>query len=177
LSRGPGFDANINLRELLDSMLLQAETGLTEMRTLIFELRPESLETEGLVTALKKHVEMVQTRYGLHIEMHLCAEPSLPFLAKEALYRIAQEALHNIVKHAHVTTAQLRLRQDVAGTLLEISDNGIGFNPENYFPGHLGLQSMHERLAHLGCNLEITSAPGQGTQIRASLPLTNKIKG
>jgi PAS domain S-box-containing protein len=170
LARDPCHEANINLSNLLDSLQKQAETGLTEMRTLIFELRPESLETEGLVTALKKHVEIVQTRYGLQIEVHLCAEPSLPFLAKEALYRIVQEALHNIVKHAHVTTAQLRLSQDITGILLEIRDNGVGFNPANYFPGHLGLQSMRERLAHLGGSLEITSVPGQGTQIRALLP-------
>jgi signal transduction histidine kinase len=92
-------------------------------------------------------------------------------MAKEALYRIAQEALHNIVKHAHVNSAKLRLSEgeDVAGVRLEVSDAGVGFNPEQSFPGHLGLQSMRERLARLKGTLEITSTPGQGTRIRATI--------
>jgi PAS domain S-box-containing protein len=159
------------LAELLDNLHSQAERGLTEMRTLIFELRPEELVTEGLVTALKKQVAAVETRYGLQIVIELGKEPALSFMAKEALYRIAQEALHNIVKHAHVNNANLRLseEEDVGGVILEVSDAGVGFNPHQSFPGHLGLQSMRERLARLRGTLEITSAPGQGTQIRATV--------
>jgi PAS domain S-box-containing protein len=161
------------LAELLDNVHSQAERGLTEMRTLIFELRPEELVTEGLVTALKKQVDAVETRYGLQIVIELGKEPALPFMAKEALYRIAQEALHNIVKHAHVNSARLQLSEgeDGAGVILEVSDAGVGFNPYQSFPGHLGLQSMRERLARLRGTLEITSAPGQGAQIRATVPL------
>jgi signal transduction histidine kinase len=155
---------------LLENVHAQAETGLIEMRTLIFELRPESLEMDGLVAALKKQAEIVQTRYGLSIEMELGEERLLPFIVKEALYRIAQEALHNIVKHAHVTSARLRLSGSNAGILLEISDTGLGFNPEQSFPGHLGLLSMRERLERLGGRLEIRSVPGQGTALRALIP-------
>ncbi len=159
------------LTELLDNVRSQAELGLKEMRTLIFELRPESLEAEGLVIALKKQVEAVQTRYGLSIMTELGEEePSLSFMMKEALYRIAQEALHNIVKHAHATIMKVRLCESAAGIMLEVSDNGVGFNPQQAFPGHLGLQSMHERLARLGGTLVISSAPGQGTLIQAMLP-------
>jgi len=167
LERNPG-----QLAGLLESIHSQAKTGLTEMRTLIFELRPESLEADGLVIALKKHAETVEARYGLHIEVEMGEELPLPFIVKEALYRISQEALHNIVKHAHATIATLRLREDdrATGIVLEISDNGIGFEPGQSFPGHLGLQSMRERLARLGGRLEIMSAPGQGTLIRAMLP-------
>lgn len=160
------------LVELLDHVHAQAEVGLMEMRTLIFELRPESLETEGLVTALQKQVETVRKRYELEIVMELGEEPALSVMVKEALYRIAQEALHNIVKHAHATSAKLRLSESeiVTGVVLEVSDNGVGFNPAQSFPGHLGLQSMRERLARLGGTLEITSTPGRGTQIRAVIP-------
>ena len=160
------------LAELLDNMHAQAERGLTEMRTLIFELRPEELVTEGLVTALKKVVAAVETRYGLRIAVELGQEPALSFMAKEALYRIAQEALHNIVKHARVNSAKLRLSEgeDVAGVVLAVSDDGVGFNPTQSFPGHLGLQSMRERLARLRGTLEIISSSGQGTQIRATVP-------
>lgn len=164
-------DSN-QLATLLDNIHTQAEVGLTEMRTLIFELRPESLENDGLVNALKKHAETVQVRYGLRVELDLGDEPPLSFLAQEALYRIAQEALHNIVKHAHATTATLALRKGEGTTSiqLEVSDNGVGFNPAQSFPGHLGLQSMRERLARLAGTLEIASIPEQGTQIRAIIP-------
>jgi PAS domain S-box-containing protein len=169
LHRDPG-----KLDKLLDNVHAQAETGLTEMRTLIFELRPEILEIEGLVTALKKQVEAVQIRHELEIVTELGEEPRLSFLSKEALYRIAQEALHNVVKHANATAVKLQLSEDsskgVAGMVLEVSDNGVGFHPQQSFPGHLGLQSMRERLARLGGTLEITSAPGEGTCIRASIP-------
>jgi signal transduction histidine kinase len=158
------------LAELLENVHAQAETGLIEMRTLIFELRPESLETEGLVTALKKHAETVQTRYGLEIETQLGDEPTQPFMVKEALYRIAQEALHNTVKHAQASSALLRLSENARGICLEVSDTGTGFDPEQLFPGHLGLQSMRERVARLGGRLEINSGGGQGTHIRAMIP-------
>ncbi len=158
------------LTVLLDNVRSQAELGLTEMRTLIFELRPESLEAEGLVTALKKQVEAIRIRYGLSIMTELGEEPTLPFIMKEALYRIAQEALHNIVKHAYASIMKLRLVESEGGILLEVSDDGVGFNPQQSFPGHMGLQSMRERLARLGGTLEITSTLGYGTLIRAVLP-------
>jgi PAS domain S-box-containing protein len=160
------------LTKLLDHLSEQAETGLTEMRTLIFELRPETLEREGLVMALRKQGEFMQTRYGLRVEMEMGEEPQQSFIAKEALYRITQEALHNIVKHASATFATLHLyeNKENASLVLEISDKGAGFNPEQSFPGHLGLQSMRERLERLGGTLHIISSPGQGTQIRAMLP-------
>jgi len=87
-------------------------------------------------------------------------------MEKEVLYRIAQEALHNSVKHARATTVEVRLCVLATGIMLEVIDNGVGFDSEQSFPGHLGLQSMRERATHL----EITSAPGQGTHIRAVIP-------
>ena len=91
-------------------------------------------------------------------------------MVKEVLYRIAQEALHNSVKHARATTVEVRLCVLATGIMLEVIDNGVGFDPEQSFPGHLGLQSMSERATHLGGTLEITSAPGQRTHIRAVIP-------
>ena len=70
------------------------------MRALIFELRPESLEMEGLVAALTKQIAALQVRHGIEVELNLCDEPDVPLAVKEAVYRIAQEALHNAVKHA-----------------------------------------------------------------------------
>ncbi len=165
VERDPG-----KLAGTLDQLLAQARAAQAEMRALIFELRPESLSKEGIASALKKQAEAIQARSGLPVVTDLGAEPALPLAAKEALYRIAQEALHNSVKHARAATAQVRLRVLAAGVQLEISDNGVGFDPERSFPGHLGLQSMRERVSQLGGSLEIASAPGQGTRIRVTIP-------
>jgi len=158
------------LAEPLDYVLALAQAGQAEMRALIFEMRPESLEIEGLAAAPKKQAEALQARHGLRVVIELGKEPLVPFSVKEALYRIAQEALHNSVKHAHATTVVLRLRTNAPETTLEVIDNGEGFNPKQSFPGHLGVQSMRERVTHLGGTLQIASAPGQGTRIRVMIP-------
>jgi signal transduction histidine kinase len=91
--------------------------------------------------------------------------------AKEALYRVAQEAINNTIKHAHATELGISLEIDEDWLVLEVRDNGRGFNPEVEYPGHFGLISMRERLEHYSGRLEITSAQGQNTLIRASLPV------
>ena len=100
----------------------------------------------------------------------LCAEPDLPLKVKQDLYRIAQEALHNTVKHARASKIELRLQQMNDVVMLEVCDNGRGFNATASFPGHLGLHSMQERVRSLGGELQIESVPGQGTCIRAHFP-------
>ena len=141
------------------------------MRALIFELRPESLELEGLVAALMKQVAFLRARYKLTVEADLVDEPDLPLEIKEALYRIAQEAMHNIVKHARASNVALRLVRQEKEVLLEVCDNGRGFDPTGPFPGHLGVRSMRERVTKIGGTLSIESAAGQGTCIRVRVPL------
>jgi signal transduction histidine kinase len=147
-----------------------AEAGLAEMRALIFELRPESLATEGLITALTKQVLVLRTRYKLTVEAQLGEEPALSLERKHALYRIAQEALHNIVKHAHASTVILRLDRQDDELFLEVRDDGRGFDPAEPFPGHLGLRSIQERAARLGGTCSIESAPTQGTSLHVRIP-------
>ena len=155
----------------LDYILSLADAGLAEMRALIFELRPESLEREGLVAALEKQAAALRARHEIKVETDLCNEPDAPLEIKEALYRIAQEALHNIVKHAHASSVRIRMRCSPENVTLDVSDDGIGFEPEGDFPGHLGLHSMRERTERLGGTLAVESAPGKGTQIRAWIPI------
>ena len=155
----------------IEDVLTLAEAGLAEMHALIFELRPESLETEGLVAALTKQVEALRARYKLTVEADLVDEPDLSLEKKEALYRIAQEALHNIVKHARASNVVLRLARQEREVFLEVCDNGKGFDPTGPFPGHLGVRSMRERVTKIGGTLTIESAPGQGTCIRVRVPL------
>jgi PAS domain S-box-containing protein len=156
----------------LDYVLGLAEGALIEMRALILELRPEYLEKEGLVGALTRQVAAVRARHGLPVTADLCGEPDAGLELKETLYRIAQEALHNTVRHAQATQVDLRLVCDAGALRLEICDDGVGFNPAGDFPGHLGLRSMRERAARLGGTLSIQSTPGSGTCICIRIPHT-----
>jgi signal transduction histidine kinase len=149
----------------IEYVIALAEAGLAEMRALIFELRPESLEAEGLVAALAKQVAVLRARYKLTVEMELSKEPELSFEMKEALYRIAYEALHNIIKHAHASIVVIRFRQQADEISLEVQDNGKGFDPAGSFPGHLGLSSMRERATKLGGTFAVESSPEVGTSI------------
>ncbi|HZC84940.1 MAG TPA: PAS domain S-box protein [Rubrobacter sp.] len=164
LDRDPG-----RVAEPLEYVLSLAKAGLAEMRALIFELRPESLATEGLIAALEKQAALVQARHELAVHAALCDEPDAPLEVKETVYRVAQEALNNTVKHAQAKEVELRLEKDASGILLEVRDDGKGFDPANSFPGHLGLKSMRERVARLGGTFRIESTPEEGTRIRVRI--------
>ena len=159
------------LSEPIEYILSLSEGGLAEMRALIFELRPESLESEGLVATLVKQATAMQTRHRIEVTTHLDKEPEVSLSTKEVLYRVGQEALHNVVKHASATRTTIALSTDDGQLALEISDNGKGFDLNGEFTGHLGLQSMRERVEQVGGTLAITSSPCHGTQITAVVPL------
>ena len=155
----------------LDYVLTLADAGMAEMRALIFELRPESLKTEGLVAALEKQTAALKARHGIEVEATLCEEPEASLEAKEAVYRIAQEALHNTVKHARAKKVEITMACEPDRIALELSDDGVGFDVGKDFPGHLGLRSMRERASRLGGTLEAESAPGRGTWICVWIPV------
>src|SRR5262249_10314459 len=147
-----------------------AEASQAEMRALIFALRPEALETEGLVAALNRQIEAVRARHGITAPLIASAEPELAIEIKQALYRIGQEALWNTVKHAQARRADVRLKTDGDSVVLEIADNGVGFDTSGSFPGHLGLRSMHERATGVGGSVEVVSAQGRGTRVMVRVP-------
>jgi signal transduction histidine kinase len=155
----------------IDYVLQLAKGGMAEMRALIFELRPESLELEGLVAALDKQATATGVRHGIAVELSLCPEPEIPLDQKEALYRIAQEAMHNTAKHAEAEHVTLRLATGPDCLALDVIDDGNGFDTGGSFPGHLGLVSMRERIARFGGTVEIASAPGAGTRVHVTLPV------
>jgi PAS domain S-box-containing protein len=159
-----------NAKEPVEYVLSLAQAGLAEMRALIFELRPESLEIEGLVAAIDKHVAATRSRYGIEVDADLAGEPDVSLGVKEVYYRIAQEALHNVVKHAGATRVDVSLSANGEGVVLEIKDNGVGFDAGQSFPGHLGLVSMAERASSVGAEFAVSSARGQGTTVRLTLP-------
>ncbi len=159
------------LQEPLDYLISLSDAALTEMRALIFELRPETLEKEGLVEVLTKQAKAIQTRHNLEVSTSFIEEPMLPLEIKEALYRVVQEAVNNTIKHARATELGINMKMDGDWLVFEIWDNGRGFNSEVEYPGHYGLISMRERLEYYGGRLEIISEPGQSTLIRAILPV------
>ncbi len=159
------------LEEPLSYTSMLAEAGMAEMRALIFELRPESLEIEGLIAALNKQAAAIQARYHVQVATCLGSEPQIELDAKHALYRIAQEAMHNTVKHAKAGKVFLSLLQENGQLAVIVEDDGIGFDPRQEFPGQLGLHSMRERAERLGGTFAIESHSGEGTKITVTLPL------
>jgi len=158
-------------REALDTVVELAEAALAEMRALIFELRPEALVDVGLVGAVHRQLDGLELRHGLATERDLPDEPELPFASKQVLLRVAQEALHNVVKHARAGRVQVSGWSEGGRLHLRVRDDGVGFDPTASFPGHLGHTSMRERLAALGGHLRIASAPGDGTSVELDVPL------
>jgi signal transduction histidine kinase len=156
-------------------VLSLADAALAEMRALIFELRPDALEKEGLVAALSRHAEAIIARYHLAVETAFCEEPPAPLDVKEALYRIGVESMNNAVKHAQATRISLQLQTRDGTITLEVHDDGVGFDPQGEYPGHLGLRSMRERAAQIGAALEVESAPGRGVQVRVRVHLPGDI--
>ena len=148
-----------------------AEGAVAEMRALIFELRPESLEREGLASVIQRQAEAIRTRHRLEVETKLCAEPDVSLRAKEALYRVTQEALNNVVKHAGASQVVVEMTCKPSFLAVSIRDDGAGFEPRQPYPGHLGLQTMRERVEQLGGTLTLNSTPGEGTVVEARLPL------
>jgi signal transduction histidine kinase len=157
--------------EPLEYVLAQAQAGLTEMRALIFELRPETLAADGLVNALCKSADALRVRHGIEVDADLGSEPDVPLALKQTLHRITQEALHNIVKHSGARHAAIMLSFAHGQIELDIRDDGRGFDPESAFPGHLGLRTMRERALRLGGTLDVESAPGQGTRLYLLVPV------
>jgi len=157
--------------EPLAYVLSLAEAGLSEMRALLFDLRPDSLQSEGLVTAFSKHVKSLAQRYELKFDLDMGEEPEAPVEIKHAIHRLSMEAVHNVVKHASATRVELHLRQEPPWLVVEVVDDGRGFD-RTTVPEGLGITSMRERLAELGGQLELTSESGQGTSVKAWFPFT-----
>jgi signal transduction histidine kinase len=141
------------------------------MRLLIFELRPPILE-EGLIAALEARLEAVEGRSGLETKFNVEGEGQLPPEIEAGLYRIVQEALNNALKHAQARCIKVYLRQSTQTVMLEVIDDGIGFDVTTAREqAGLGLPGMEERADKLGARLTLESRPGEGTNVRVELDL------
>jgi signal transduction histidine kinase len=144
-----------------------AAQALEELRSLIFELRPPDLEHDGLCGALRKHVDVLRRLQPTEIELEGDLELERDPKRDREVFRIAQEALQNALRHAQASRIVVRLRGDDGRLLLEIEDDGVGFDPDapDLRSRRLGLTSMEERAQRLGARLEIDSAEGKGTKV------------
>ena len=158
-------------REQLAGLRDLQREALAEMRALIFELRPGNLEQDGLIHALRTHSSALQARIGLPIVVKGEALPDrLPIEIEEVLYRIAQEALHNVVKHAAARQVSLELERDAEAVRLRVVDDGRGFDPAAVPDGHLGLAGMRARAEKIGAEVDVRSRIGAGTTIEIGVP-------
>ncbi len=146
--------------------------ALRQMRLLVYELRPAVFDGEGLVGALRHRLDSVEKRAGIVAQVVVRGERSLPPSLQGEMYYIAHEALNNALKHAAATVVAVRLDTLGDNILLEIIDNGVGFDPQAPHHGQ-GLPTMYEHCARLGGELAILSHAGLGTTVRVTLPLAS----
>jgi signal transduction histidine kinase len=158
----------VRLREL-------AQEALEELRYLILELRPPDLDRDGIETTLRKHIEVLQRLQSRAVAIELSCEGALPPDEKRdrELLRIAQEALQNALRHAAARRIDVRLACEHGGLVLEVRDDGIGFDPAAAAvrSSRLGLGSMEDRARRIGGRLDIESRAGAGTTVRLEAPL------
>jgi signal transduction histidine kinase len=158
-------------RLLLAKALAQTRSGLTETRRAMQSLRASPLEDLGLALAIESLAKSTARRAGLTAEIEIDENlPSLPPAIEQGVYRVAQEALSNVTRHANATTLHVILRGG-DNLQLMIHDNGRGFSVEPAGEnGHYGMVGMSERAAMMGANLDVESAPGLGTTVKLVLP-------
>jgi signal transduction histidine kinase len=162
-------------RERIERLTELGRGALAEMRALIFELRPAALEHEGLASALAKHVAAFESREQITVDLHITGEDRAPARVEEAALRVAQEALHNVAKHAKASHVTVRLVVNASHLELTVQDNGDGFAPGSATNRRtLGLTSMRERAMLLGGTCTVESARGSGTRVHLRIPLSRE---
>jgi signal transduction histidine kinase len=150
-----------------------ARQALEEMRSMIFELRPPELDSDGLVPALRKHVEILRRVHRVPIRLTATGERRLRGRTEREVFRIVQEALGNAVRHARPTAVDVSIEMSASRLTVVVSDDGVGFDPSasGLRARHLGLTSMEERAGALGGTLLVESVPGGGSSVRAEVPV------
>ncbi|HLO04888.1 MAG TPA: GAF domain-containing sensor histidine kinase [Symbiobacteriaceae bacterium] len=158
--------------ELITRAQEMAAEALAEMRSLIFELRPSALQEKGLAMALTNHVNLFRRRQDLAVTLQITVEDRLDPDIELCLYRVAQEALHNVTKHAKATHVLISYRAEPGAVTLTVADDGVGIETtESTRNQSFGMIGMKERVEAIGGRLTVTTAPGEGTTIQARIPM------
>ncbi|MPN00628.1 Sensor histidine kinase LiaS [bioreactor metagenome] len=143
---------------------------------LIKEMRPPELEGKGLADALKEYAETWSQQACIPLEFQVVGTRQLPFEVEKGLFRVAQEALSNVLRHSRASSAAVSLVHLPMETRLIVRDNGIGFDFEKKDKTGLGVSGMQQRLKEIGGFLEIKSAPEGGTSVIAVVPIKRDSK-
>ena len=152
-------------RQSLEDLRILTRGALAEMRALLAELRPSTLTDASLSDLLRLQGNAFTGRTSVPVVLTVTGESHLPADVQVAFYRVCQEALNNIAKHAKASHVRMDLRQDEALVELCIRDDGQGFDTQQIFSGHYGLGMMRERAEDVMAALSVTSRPGQGTEL------------
>ena len=163
-------ESDAQSRELLNSIQRLADTSVNEVRDIALLLRPSMLDDLGLTAAIQWQAREVSRRTGLVVKVSAEAEAdNLPEGLSICLYRVAQEALQNVARHAQAKMIHIELKQNLDRLVLSVQDDGTGFEAENI--RGLGTVGMEERLRQIGGVLRVTSQPGKGTTVVAEVPI------
>ncbi|WP_415954075.1 GAF domain-containing sensor histidine kinase [Streptomyces sp. KLOTTS4A1] len=157
--------------ELQQVAALAAEAA-DELRAAVVELRPAALDEDGLVATLRTHIQVLDRAHAPHVTFTCEGVRALPASQEEAMLRVAQEALHNALRHSEAAHVDVVLERRGQGAVLRVGDDGQGFDPRatRRAGRHLGLVSMRDRASGVGGRLHVESAPGQGTTIEMEVP-------
>ncbi|MET9443202.1 GAF domain-containing sensor histidine kinase [Streptomyces sp. NPDC006610] len=149
-----------------------AAEAADELRAAVVELRPAALDEDGLVATLRTQIQVLDRAHSAHVTFTARGVRALPAAQEEALLRVAQEALHNALRHSGATRVDVTLDRHGPGAVLRIGDDGSGFEPRTVRRAgrHLGLVSMRDRASGVGGRLTVQSAPGKGTTIEMEVP-------
>jgi signal transduction histidine kinase len=160
----------------VEELAEQAQANIHDIRRLIYDLRPAVLDELGLASALEEYAERFQKDQGIVVKLNIADDQSrLPPELETTLFRISQEALANVARHANARRIELTLDNKPAEISLLICDDGQGFDPEKQFGGaHLGLWSMQKRVEQFGGRFSIDSRPGLGASIIIHIPRNNR---
>ena len=150
-----------------DDVLRLNRGALAHMRAMLLELRGDAVEEVPLQQLLRNLTEAAESRASVNVILSVDEEPALPPKVHEAAYRITQEALNNVVRHAKAQNARVQLRAEAGEISLAIGDDGQGFDAASAHNGHFGLAMMRERAAETGGELQVRSNAGEGTLVTA----------
>ncbi|MEV1085797.1 GAF domain-containing sensor histidine kinase [Streptomyces sp. NPDC050211] len=157
--------------ELHQVTLLAAEAA-DELRAAVVELRPAALDEDGLVNTLRTQIQVLDRAHAARVTFAGRGARALPAAQEEAVLRVAQEALHNALRHSGGQHVDVTLDRCGSGAVLRVTDDGNGFDPQSIRRAgrHLGLVSMRDRASGVGGSLTVESAPGKGTTIEMEVP-------
>ncbi|MCX5259888.1 GAF domain-containing sensor histidine kinase [Streptomyces canus] len=149
-----------------------AAEATDELRAAVVELRPAALDEDGLTATLRTHVQVLDRAHTARVTFAARSFRALPAAQEEAMLRVAQEALHNALRHSGAAHVDVTVDRRDGGAVLRVTDDGRGFDPQSIRRAgrHLGLVSMRDRTSGVGGTLTVESAPGKGTTIEMEVP-------